>query len=329
MHKRMSVRSVVGACLLAASCGACSRGGSPSTPSPAGVPAAPLAITAGTVLTLTSAESGAPVAGAAVVVAGSVYAADARGEITLRMATAPGALVDVAGVDYLDRQTLLRSAASTHYSLWPRQSPTGLDESYTRTLVYTSDPGAPGGAPLQRLRLGTTQVFVVPSPALRADEDAERALDGALQELDRAVGDLVGYQEGSAAPSQGVAVETRVEPTNAVCTETATTRVRGATTVFLNDEEIERAEIVFCSAADARDLVTITHELGHTLGLRHSPDSEELMAAVVHPRQTTSFSARERLAMHLLMQRRGGTRFPDNDRQTQGLARRRETIVCR
>src|SRR5262245_30541652 len=152
MHKRMPVRSVVGACLLAASCAACSRGGSPSAPS-AAVPAAPIAITAGTVLTLTSGETGAPVAGAAVVVAGSVYAADARGEVTLRMTTAPGALVDVSGVDYLDRQTLLRSAASTHYSLWPARSPTGLDESYTRMLIYTADDGAAGGAPLQRLRL--------------------------------------------------------------------------------------------------------------------------------------------------------------------------------
>jgi hypothetical protein len=52
------------------------------------------------------------------------------------------------------------------------------------------------------------------------------------------------------------------------------------------------------------------------------------MAAVVHPRQTTRFSAREGLTIHLLMQRRGGTRFPDNDRQTQGLARRKDTIVC-
>jgi hypothetical protein len=195
-------------------------------------------------------------------------------------------------------------------------------------LVYTADTGAAGGAPLQRLRLGTTQVVVVPSPALRADPDAEGVLDAAFEELGRSAGDLVAYQEGSTAPSQGVAVETRVEPTSSVCTETATTRVRGATTVFLNDGEIERAEIVFCTSADARDLVTVTHELGHTLGLRHSPDSEELMAAVVHPRQTTSFSARERLTMHLLMQRRGGTRFPDNDRQTQGLSRRRETVVC-
>src|SRR5262249_15015428 len=323
MHKNMSIRSVVGACLLAATCAGCSRGGSPSAPSRA-VPAPPVAITAGTVLTLTSGETGSPVPGAAVIVGGSVYAADERGEVTLRLSAAPGALVDVAAADYLDRQTLLRSASSTHYSLWPLRSPTGLDESYTRTLVYTSDGGAPGGAPLQRLRLRTTRVVAVPSAALRADEDAERALDAALQEVDQAVGDLVAYREGSAAPSQGVAIATRVEPTNSVCTETATTRVSGATTVFLTDGEIERAEIVFCSAKDARDLVAVTHELGHTLGLRHSPDSAELMAAVVHPGQTTSFSAREGLAVHLLMQRRGGTRFPDNDRQTQGLARRKE-----
>jgi hypothetical protein len=328
MHKRASHQAVVGACLLAAFCPACSRGGSPSAPSPGAIPAAPAAITAGTVLSLTSGETGAPVAGAAVSVGGSVYAADARGEVTLRMATGPGALVDIAGVDYLDRQTLLRSSDSTHYTLWPRQSPTGLDEAYTRMLVYTADSTAPGGAPLQRLRLGTTQVVVVPSPALRADPEAERVLNAAFDELGRAAGDLVAYHEASVAPIQGVAVETRVEPGNSVCTETATTRVRGATTVFLNDGEIERAEIVFCATEDARDLVAVTHELGHTLGLRHSPDPEELMAAVVHPRQTTSFSPRERLTIHLLMQRRGGTRFPDNDRQTQGLARRRETIIC-
>jgi hypothetical protein len=318
----------LGALLLAglqAGCG----GGGPSAPSQASAVSAPAVIPSGTVLSLTSGETGGPVPGAAVTVAATAYTASERGEVVLRQAVPPGSLLDVVDPGFLDRQTLLRSTTGTRFTLWPRRSATGLDEPYTRAIVYTSEPASPGAEPLRRLRLGTRQVFVVPSPELRSDERSRSAHADALAELDSAAGDLVVYELAADGTAQGVVVETRVESSHPVCTETATTRVTGATILHYRSDEIERAEIVFCELRDARNLATVTHELGHTFGLRHSPDPRELMAALQGPRHTASFSARERLTMRLLMERRGGTRFPDNDRDTQGLSRRNETIVCR
>src|SRR5262245_44520179 len=131
---RRLVRAVVLAAAWSARCGGGSSPTSPAAPTPASP-----AIPAGTVLTFTSGETASPVRGAAVTVAGTVYTTSDSGEITLAQSAPPGALVDAAAGGYLDRQTALRSTRTTRFTLWPTQSPTGLDEEFTRAIVYTTD----------------------------------------------------------------------------------------------------------------------------------------------------------------------------------------------
>lgn len=62
----------------------------------------------------------------------------------------------------------------------------------------------------------------------------------------------------------------------------------------------------------------LAHELGHSFSLQHVAEGQsgttgDVMEAPIEGDRI--FSARERLVMHLMLQRFGGTTFPDNDRQ--------------
>src|SRR5262245_5377487 len=153
--------------LLAAGCGS----DSPSAPSlampPASGPPVGTGIGAGMVLSFTGAETGQVVTDATVTVAGRPYASDAAGHVVLDQGLTVGSPMDIAAPGMLDRQTLLRSSTTT-FTLWPRTSATGLDEDYTRQLVYTWDKNAgPGASPLYRL--SGAQAVLVPSAALMSD----------------------------------------------------------------------------------------------------------------------------------------------------------------
>ena len=92
--------------------------------------------------------------------------------------------------------------------------------------------------------------------------------------------------------------------------------------------EITRAEITFCTSSIAATLGTVSHELGHTIGLRHSRDAGDMM----YPYSVSSSSAtpteREVLTMHMMRARRPGTLWPDNDREASKAARVRvETVI--
>ncbi|HSB61562.1 MAG TPA: hypothetical protein VLI67_07575, partial [Vicinamibacteria bacterium] len=132
------------------------------------------------VLTILSGETQSPVAGARVLVAGEVYSSDASGRVFLRLTSSE---LDIEASGYLDRQTLL---SSDRFTLWPRSSPTGLDEDSTARLVYgCAAPGCPGGGePLMRLPRGAA--VLVPSGGLRADRRAVEALEEGARRLSSA-----------------------------------------------------------------------------------------------------------------------------------------------
>jgi hypothetical protein len=120
-----------------------------------------------------------------------------------------------------------------------------------------------------------------------------------------------------------VAFTTTLDPSDKGCEE----RVLALTSIRLRAGEIYAGRIVFCTPAAARD-GTVIHEVGHTFGLGHSPDADEVMHAFKLLRQPDAFGAREALVMRLMLQRRGGNRFPDNDRGVTAAAEGERTIVC-
>lgn len=126
-------------------------GGGPASPSGLAVP--PPGIPAGTVLAFRSGETDQPTVGAGVVVSGRSFTTNSLGQITVDARVDLSAPLDVMAAGFLDRQTLLRSASETLFTLWPKTSPTGLNEDFTIKVIYTS--AGDGGIPAIRISSGS------------------------------------------------------------------------------------------------------------------------------------------------------------------------------
>lgn len=298
----------VGVGLLAPGCG----GGGAGTPTaPSGPAVVDAGIPAGTRLSVVSGETLAPVAGAQVVIGGRTVVSDASGQVALPERAAAQSALDIVAPGFLDRITLLRSQSETRFTLWPKTSSTGLDEHFTATLVYTR--GEEGDAlaeePLRRLGDGTRRVGVVLAESLAGDEARFSRHAEAVEQLTAATGGQVVYALASQAEPGVLAVNATFDPEDENCAE----RVRAVTLTQLRGGTIVSARIVYC-VDDAPRSSTVTHELGHTFGLSHSPNEREVMAPNFSRSRANDFSARESLAMQLMLQRRPGNRHPDNDR---------------
>lgn len=279
-------------------------------------------VPAGTVLGVSSAETGGAIEGVSVMVAGHTYVSDSMGNVALSEGTIPGALLELHSPDTLDRETLLRSAGA-RFTLWPSHSPTGLDEAYTRAVVYTwDDSKGSGSSPLYRLSSPTAAL--VPSAELLNDPLAMAAHQHAADALNAASGGGVRYVVAANPSGGAVPVNTVLDPKDDGCKD----RVLAFTSIRLRGGEISSARIVFCNLQAARD-GTVTHEAGHSFGLGHSPDPSEVMHAFKLLHQADTFGAREALAMRLMLQRHGGNRFPDNDRAVSAASSGEVRIVCR
>jgi hypothetical protein len=291
----------------------CGGGGSPSVPDTTPT-SARAGWPVGTVVELVDGETGAPVAGQ-VVVAGVAVAAGAP----LTSAAGVGATVDVTVDGFLPRQTSVRTG-ETRLVLWP-DTP-AFPGDYTKTLVYT-DPGDGSIVTLRHLPSRVRTVAVSPSTELQADDGAMDVLRQAVEGIDAAlVGQGVSYVLGGPGD---FTVPVRVNPADTACTGTGR---RATTWIWLGPAgEIQRAEVVACSASVARSVGTMTHELVHTFGLRHSSDPRDLMSGMYRSWRSTAPTPREGLAMALLLQRRPGTAWPDDDRNTRTASRRLEVIV--
>jgi hypothetical protein len=322
----MGARGVAAASLLVlASCGGGGGGSTPTT-----LPSSPSGLGASTLLTVISGETGAPVPGVAVTVGSQRLTTDSTGQVRVADGAGLGSLIDFVHPAYLDRQTTVRAGVAQH-TLWPRTSPSGMNEHYTATIVYTyasnDPPSATGSTPLIRLARGTTQVVVVPSAEILADGAAMEAHYRAAQAATDATAGEVAYLLAPSRPAAGVVFTSVVDASISYCVQRTARAVMFGTYRGL---ELTGGNIVFCELAFAR-ASTVTHEFGHTLGLQHSPEPSDVMGVPFSNSRMPTFGARESLAVRLTMQRSAGNRYPDNDRpQTAAASAPPErTVACR
>lgn len=318
--------SLVLAAATALACGSDRRPSAPTqppSPSPAGV-------AAGSVVTVVRGDTGAPIEGATVTVAGRTYVADGAGNVRLAEAAALGALVDVTAPSVLDRQTLVRSGDAATLALWPRTTASGIDETFTATVVYTRVSAGVGAGPLgaellRRLAPGVPLAVVVPTADILDDDLAHAAHAAGVARMNAAARGTVTYALARDRPASGVVFAARVGPDDPSCRE----RVLAFARASLRGQEIVGGEIVYCSRDAARIAALVVHEMGHTFGLWHSDDSRDMMFGTLIRSHADDFRAREVDVMSLMMQRRAGNRFPDSDRGVAGSAVREDLIVCR
>jgi hypothetical protein len=287
---------------LAAGCGGAAPG-APSTLATAGVAGSE---PGARILTVVSGATEQPVPGAEVVVGGRRLSTDGAGAVALP-AGATGA-VDVLAAGFLSRQTRL---GPDRITLWPVGPGRGPD--YVRAIIYQSSAagGAAGHGPDQPLqRVAAARVVVSPSRELLRDAAAMAAHRAAIAQLNDVTEGGVSFSLGGSVAGAAV-FETRVD---------AALPWLAAAYKQLSGSAIAGGRIAFCSLDTARQPRFVAHELGHALGLQHSASTGDLMYFEARSGGASAFSEAERLTVRLLLQRRPGNHFPDNDRDGSGAA---------
>ena len=118
----------------------------------------------------------------------------------------------------------------------------------------------------------------------------------------------------TASPPLGVTFTADINSNHSTCTA-GPEPLRAATELtFGTDGNIVGGRLIYCTVNAARSAGLVLHEIGHTLGMYHSPAAADVMYCTTG--RPVDFSSRERLVMKLMRLRRSGNRYPDNnDRQ--------------
>jgi hypothetical protein len=304
------------ALVLAALLPACG-GDRPTAPAPL----RPAEIPAGTVLTVVAGDSDRPIPGATVVLADRRYTTGAAGEARLEAPVMRGTAMDVVADGYLDRQTTVRDG-ETRFSLWPKSSPTGLDEHATAELVYT--PGGQccpaetlAGQALRRVAPTLSTLTLVIDPKYRDRPPVRAAVAEGAGIASAAVGGRVAFVIGEAQSGPHVYITTGPDPANRENVAAFTERTFNSQGYITGGRVVFVLEDYLAGPQSHRTRTTLmAHELGHVLGLGHSSRPGVMGRGTVYSYFAAhgDFSPAEKLVLDLMSQRRAGTRFPDNDR---------------
>lgn len=288
----MSARSPLLLVLAVTTVVACGGGpgpSAPSTPAPA----------ASQTITVTSGESATPLAGVRVTTGGTGYTTNQAGQASLPGTLNPSDPIDIEIPGFLKRETTL--ARGPQFSLWPIQAQ-GATESWTQQALH----GTFGTSPMQRPDPQLMQYTIVPTATLAADASAVAALERAAAMWSAATASLgFSMRLGSGAPlnAPGVVVAT-IDPSLSTA---------GGAAPLGTGRALSGGTISFRSVAAARLPNLVAHELGHMFGMAHSADSVDIMFSASPP---ADLSAREQLTARLMLQRRPGKIWPDNERAT-------------
>ena len=127
------------------------------------------------------------------------------------------------------------------------------------------------------------------SQELLQDDAAHQAHVAGIEAVNAWIGGRVRYSLSSTTPASGLVIDARIDPSAEGCKDS-----RAFFDGRFNPRgEITGGEIVYCGLDVART-GTVTHELGHSVGLQHSfVRREEMMALFFSRSRSSVFSPRE------------------------------------
>jgi hypothetical protein len=245
--------------------------------------------------------------------------------------------VDVLAEGYFDRQSTAQRATGRPFSLWPRSGDGGLDERLTALVVYTDssvvastgvEEGDVGNRPLRRWGPSYTEIPTYFGAGF--EPGMGLAVDLQVQEVENLNAILVRGPRylppvfEARTPTAGY-VSFAIDPAYPSCEDSSGV----AYTWWNGNDELQRVEITYCSLRYAQSRNVVAHELGHSMGFKHSARPLDVMYSGWPGGY--SFTTAEAVLVGLMYQRPGGNRFPDIDRGAGGRLSRSgsEAIACR
>ncbi len=243
----------------------------------------------------------ARIRGLAVSVDGDPYTTDANGQVSASSLYNGCAIATHGAVQYWDRQATWAQGTSL-FPLWPITSE--FSDSYYRTITYER-PWSPSITCLTRPNAGHFTVSA--SAEIKASQPVMDWIGEGLDEASR-VTQLAGQPVTFSWVDSGGDLTFEVNPRDPDMVGNV-----GLNHLRLSGATITGGRIVFDSLTHAATNVSI-HEIGHFLGLCHSPDRRDIMNVTGRDYHTQCvFGPGEEKALRMIYQRRPGNRYPDSD----------------